>query len=145
MHSWSFRLNAIFTFTVSALGALSALNILSVSSHIPRPRTPVTPLPSRPPLCRGIPRSPPCAMVLPEDCMPSNVLTHPRSPPRSYSLIPAQSPPSTMSSCSACQGLGKTRPPSLSLPLYLSNSLPLSLSPSLQHPFLPLTTTTLLR
>lgn len=64
MHSWSFRLNAIFTFTVSALGALSALNILSVSSHIPRPRTPVTPLPSRPPLCRGIPRSPPCAMVL---------------------------------------------------------------------------------
>jgi hypothetical protein len=45
MHSWSFRLNAIFTFTVSALGALSALNILSVSSPIPRPKTPVTPPP----------------------------------------------------------------------------------------------------
>jgi hypothetical protein len=31
MHSWTFRLNAIFTFTVSALGTLSALNVLSVS------------------------------------------------------------------------------------------------------------------
>uniref|UniRef100_A0A7S0QV65 Signal peptidase complex subunit 3 n=1 Tax=Cryptomonas curvata TaxID=233186 RepID=A0A7S0QV65_9CRYP len=37
MHSWTFRLNAIFTFTVSVLGALSALNILTVYFLDPRP------------------------------------------------------------------------------------------------------------
>jgi hypothetical protein len=30
MHSWTFRLNAIFTFTVTVLAVLSALNALSV-------------------------------------------------------------------------------------------------------------------
>jgi len=39
MHSWTFRLNAIFTFTVSALGALSALNVLSVAFLDPSPLT----------------------------------------------------------------------------------------------------------
>jgi len=37
MHSWTFRLNAIFTFTVTVLAVLSALNALSVP---PRPRAP---------------------------------------------------------------------------------------------------------
>ncbi|KAJ1479505.1 signal peptidase protein-like protein [Baffinella frigidus] len=37
MHSWTFRLNAIFTFTVTVLAVLSALNALSVSILDPQP------------------------------------------------------------------------------------------------------------
>jgi hypothetical protein len=32
MHAWSFRLNAIFTYTISIFASLSILNICSVSS-----------------------------------------------------------------------------------------------------------------
>ena len=37
MHSWTFRLNAIFTFTVTVLAVLSALNALSVAFLNPEP------------------------------------------------------------------------------------------------------------
>ena len=37
MHSWTFRLNAIFTFTVTVLAVLSALNALSVAFLNPVP------------------------------------------------------------------------------------------------------------
>mmetsp|Transcript_52701 Transcript_52701/g.107491 ORF Transcript_52701/g.107491 Transcript_52701/m.107491 type:complete len:192 (+) Transcript_52701:102-677(+) len=37
MHSWTFRLNAIFTFTVTVLAVLSALNALTVAFLDPRP------------------------------------------------------------------------------------------------------------
>ena len=37
MHSWTFRLNAIFTFTVTVLAVLSALNALSVAFLNPAP------------------------------------------------------------------------------------------------------------
>ena len=37
MHSWTFRLNAIFTFTVTVLAVLSALNALSVAFLKPVP------------------------------------------------------------------------------------------------------------
>ena len=37
MHSWTFRLNAIFTFTVTVLAVLSALNALSVAFLNPQP------------------------------------------------------------------------------------------------------------
>lgn len=58
MHSWSFRLNAIFTFTVSALGALSALNILSVRP-LSRSMPPLAPAHGRPLPCPEA-RRPPC-------------------------------------------------------------------------------------
>jgi hypothetical protein len=38
MHSWTFRLNAIFTFTVTVLAVLSALNALSVAFLNPEPK-----------------------------------------------------------------------------------------------------------
>ncbi|EKX36037.1 hypothetical protein GUITHDRAFT_117826 [Guillardia theta CCMP2712] len=37
MHSWTFRLNALFTFTVTVLAFLSALNALSVAFYKPVP------------------------------------------------------------------------------------------------------------
>lgn len=94
MHSWTFRLNAIFTFTVTVLAVLSALNALSVAFLNPEPVATIENVKlQRLPGSGCVPRAP----APPPVPLPVSVLPRPPSPVPS--LLPALLPAGVGSPC----------------------------------------------